>query len=634
MWDILRKLRGEDNSESVNENTMEQEEIKEDLTEEKKAEIEEKKKSICRIQTPKGVGVGFFFKAPIAGEEMKFIVSTEHTIQQSMIQNKISIRVILYNGGTFDLSLANKERTIPWGEIPFFDQLSADLTFIKLLPEELLRFFSEDLFLEMDDGLFSKEKSFTYLNEKICVLQYPKTKINNIPKFTFGRVTSLLNDGYSFTHNAKIYKDSPGAPILLLNSMDIIGVNFYSSPFDKIKQINKGTLIGEVVNKLQSDESSSSYFEAEYDVKPIYLYNEYWEKRGRYNIFNSDEGELSFEGLNGFNCKLYINDKLVSFRKKFKEEGKYKIKVVMKRNELIKTTKRMFYECSSLISIDMKYFDTSEVEDMNSMFCYCSSLPYLKLSSQFKTENVKDMESMFYSCRSLTSLDLSHIDTKNVQSMNFMIAGCIKLSSFKIGNKFITDKVKTMWNIFCMDKSLTYLDLTQWNTKNVENMQGFFAGCTELITLILPNPFVTEKVKSLSKIFCGCTSLTSLNLSTWDTKEVDDMSDMFYCCTELKSIEMNGKFNTKKVRKMNKMFTGCESLIELDLSTWDTNNVEEMNQMFERCSSLNAIYISDKFNTWRAERNMKNIFNECFNLDAETKMKIDPIQEYKNIFKK
>ena len=52
--------------------------------------------------------------------------------------------------------------------------------------------------------------------------------------------------------------------------------------------------------------------------------------------------------------------------------------------------------------------------------------------------------------------------------------------------------------------------------------------------------------------------------------------------------------NTSNVKEMNKMFSGCNSLISLpDLSKWNTSNVNDMSVMFYDCDSLNhyLIYI-------------------------------------------
>ena len=60
---------------------------------------------------------------------------------------------------------------------------------------------------------------------------------------------------------------------------------------------------------------------------------------------------------------------------------------------------------------------------MSFMFYQCTSLRSLDLSN-FKTINVTCMRSMFNNCESLRSLDLSDFKTKNVTVMSFMFSNC------------------------------------------------------------------------------------------------------------------------------------------------------------------------------------------------------------------
>ena len=60
---------------------------------------------------------------------------------------------------------------------------------------------------------------------------------------------------------------------------------------------------------------------------------------------------------------------------------------------------------------------------------------------------------------------------------------------------------------------------------------------------------------------------------------------MFYNCSSLKSIDLSS-FNTTNVNNMEWMFDGCSSLKSLDLSSFNTTNVKDMRFMFDGCSSL------------------------------------------------
>ena len=46
----------------------------------------------------------------------------------------------------------------------------------------------------------------------------------------------------------------------------------------------------------------------------------------------------------------------------------------------------------------------------------------IEFTPLFDTRNLKDMRAMFYECWELTSIDLSHFNTKNVENMELVFA--------------------------------------------------------------------------------------------------------------------------------------------------------------------------------------------------------------------
>ena len=145
----------------------------------------------------------------------------------------------------------------------------------------------------------------------------------------------------------------------------------------------------------------------------------------------------------------------------------------------VKTMSKMFYGCSSLLSLDLSNFDTSNVTDMSFMFEQCSKLSYLDLS-KFNTAKVTNMKSMFYSCSSLTSLDLSKFNTANVTDMIAMFRRCLCLTS---------------------------LDLSSFNTANVTQMGYMFMDCRDLTKIYVSDNYETGQVTNDYRMFNGCSSL-------------------------------------------------------------------------------------------------------------------------------
>ena len=77
----------------------------------------------------------------------------------------------------------------------------------------------------------------------------------------------------------------------------------------------------------------------------------------------------------------------------------------------------MFHGCSSLTSIDLSSFNTSNVTDMYRMFLGCNELTTIYTTAGFDTTNVTSGGEMFKNCVKLkgggtpqTAYDSSHID--------------------------------------------------------------------------------------------------------------------------------------------------------------------------------------------------------------------------------
>ena len=92
-----------------------------------------------------------------------------------------------------------------------------------------------------------------------------------------------------------------------------------------------------------------------------------------------------------------------------------------------------------------------------SLYCFFEDLKKLETITGLEylnTEKVTDMYSMFYNCSSLTSLDVTHFNTANVTNMSFMFASCGALTTIYVSDKFVTDKVTKGSNMFNNCKNL------------------------------------------------------------------------------------------------------------------------------------------------------------------------------------
>ena len=212
---------------------------------------------------------------------------------------------------------------------------------------------------------------------------------------------------------------------------------------------------------------------------------------------------------------------------------------------------RFFKDLTKLETITgLEYLNTKNVTDMRYMFFNCSSLTSLDVT-HFNTANVTDMSYMFFSCSSLTSLDVTHFNTAKVTDMSRMFYNCSSLTSLDV-TYFNTEEVRNMSNMFDSCSSLTSLDVTHFNTANVTDMHYMFSNCVALTSLYLTN-FNTEKVTYMYGMFSSCSSLTTIYASSkFVTTQVSNSSGMFYNCKKLKGEEewKNDKATDKTYAKI------------------------------------------------------------------------------------
>jgi len=376
----------------------------------------------------------------------------------------------------------------------------------------------------------------------------------------------------------------------------------------------------------------------------------------------------------------------------------------------------MFCRCGDLQSLDLSGWDTFSVEDMANMFNGCHSLKSLDLSA-FNTQRVTDMTCMFSGCVMVDKLDLSHFDMcfcdadymfyncccleeidfseasfNQEMSALFMFEGCDSLRNVKlpevrkqdekirslvssalkvakqhqeaamndkqpttllsfnesgVAQAHITadpdttkhlvfmrtdddrvDKllkksgIRVWWEepikgrevlVYFRDRSdsSVYICSRSGEFKLPENAGFLFKDFKDLVSIEGLERLDVSGVQNMMGMFSGCKSLTELDLSSWNTKSVTDMSEMFADCRKLKSVDLSF-WDTGSVTDMACMFLRCKSLEYLDVGSFDTSKVKSMLAMFCRCENLKELDLSgfEMSNTGL----LANMFNGCLAL--------------------
>ena len=273
------------------------------------------------------------------------------------------------------------------------------------------------------------------------------------------------------------------------------------------------------------------------------------------------------------------------------------------------TTYGWFSDMENLQSISgTQYFNTIETTNMKYMFSGAGSSSVSINLSFLKTDNVKYMTGMFCNCF-FKSVDVSGWNTANVEDMKEMFGWCYNMTSLNLSH-FNTAKVTNMEGMFIESSHLETINVSGWNTANVTDMSLMFRECNALKNVDVSS-FNTAKVTNMDRMFECCEKLQSLNVSNFNTAKVTDMEGMFSGCKILTSLNVSN-FNTANVTTMESMFNSCSNLTSLNVSNFNTAKVTTMYAMFASCNGLTTLDLSN-FNTAKVTW-MQYMFYNCSNL--------------------
>ena len=122
-----------------------------------------------------------------------------------------------------------------------------DFTIIEILPTD--DFFSKiKFFFTIDNYIMSNNSESKYLNQDVCIFQYPNGEELSFDK---GEIKSI-ND-YQIKHLVSTEPGSSGSPILLLNNFKIIGIHQAGN-----KEDNKGIFMKNILNDINNINSEEN----------------------------------------------------------------------------------------------------------------------------------------------------------------------------------------------------------------------------------------------------------------------------------------------------------------------------------------------------------------------------------------
>lgn len=240
----------------------------------------------------------------------------------------------------------------------------------------------------------------------------------------------------------------------------------------------------------------------------------------------------------------------------------------------------MFEKCEDIL--DLRRFNTHNIVTMSDMFAYYRGTE-LNVS-MLDTGNVESFTSMFFCCNKLKELNLLNLNTTKAIDMGCMFWNCSSLTELDL-SCFSTELVQSMHHMFWNCRNLRMIDLSSFSTVNVKDMEGMFKDCRKLYKLDLSS-FSTENLSNTSQMFWGCRELLEIKTAVKERFgiNVPTRDDMYKMCDLLNpALESLHALAPIQDEKGNLTFTLCDIFSKRELAE------ARFNALFNKVYEVNVL---------------------------------------------
>ena len=326
------------------------------------------------------------------------------------------------------------------------------------------------------------------------------------------------------------------------------------------------------------------------------------------NFVENNKNNIELE-INGIKSELIEETKL--------KIGINNIKMIIK-NKLTKL-EYMFDECYSLKNIEqLKYLDTTEINDFSYMFNGCS-LKNLKGLENWNASNGQNFSHIFWENWHLSDINaLKNWNVSNGKNFECMFH-CLDLEDINVLKNW---NVSNGQNFSYMFYNCAFNDIEaikNWNVSNGINFSYMFGACSELSNLNYLQNLNVSNGNNFGGMFDHCKSLSDLKgLINWNVSNGNDFSYMFKECLSLKKLEGLEKWNVSKGNNFSNMF-GNSRIYELQnkslsdinaLRNWNVSYGNNFSSMFSYNISLSNIKSLENWNVSNGN-NFSEMFKGC-----------------------
>jgi surface protein len=245
----------------------------------------------------------------------------------------------------------------------------------------------------------------------------------------------------------------------------------------------------------------------------------------------------------------------------------------------------------NLVSVDTTGWDVSSCTNMGSMFNAQGKLvEVIGFNTWIGTSACTNLGWMFWTCSSLKKIDMSNFDTRNVISFHHLFCHDSSLTEI-VGLSDLDLSSAESLNAMLHSTRITSLDVSKWNTSKVKDFSQFLEGNSVITEIIGLENLDTNSVKACGQMFGGCSNLRRLNLSTFNTTQVNTtwqdpyrneagmgIAGMLSGLVRLESITVGENFS----------FNGDGSLSKVVLPTPDATYIPETKGVWYNADTLQS----------------------------------------------
>ncbi len=269
---------------------------------------------------------------------------------------------------------------------------------------------------------------------------------------------------------------------------------------------------------------------------------------------------------------------------------------------------------------------------------FANNTVFGKSMSRYYIEKVYTLKSIDIPANAIDSWDISDAQDESIMAWYTDIDNNSRYELY-LGQKGGVRANQNCSNLFSIYTQATYLDMSNFITNDVTNMDNMFeqTGYTgdrsRPFKIVGLNNWNVSKVESMKNMFQyagrSAESWDIGDLSGWNTSSVKSMNKLFYFTAyNAKRVELNlANWNVSNVIDMGQMFTAFGQFAEYwsigNLSNWDTRNVSTMDSMFcyagQRATTWNSIGTLKVYAT-----NISNLMSICENAHATINIYSNP----------